>query len=69
MIEESKSIMDPEKRAAKLREIARIKHEHAYGGVTTYQPLITFAWNKKKVSYKPWPGSYGRSLQELGLKK
>lgn len=69
MIEEASAIMEPEARAAKLREIAARKHELVLGGLTTYQPLVTMAWHGDKVSYQPWPyPGYWRNFQEIGLK-
>jgi peptide/nickel transport system substrate-binding protein len=69
MLDEAAGLMDPEARAAKLREIAQLKHERVTGGLTTYRPLVNFAWNAEKVTFTPWPWpGYWRSLQELGLK-
>ncbi|SDX98364.1 peptide/nickel transport system substrate-binding protein [Albimonas donghaensis] len=69
-IEESNTIMDPVAREAKLREIGKIKHEQVLGGITTYRPLVTFAWREDKVDYTPWPWpGFWRNFQEIGLKK
>lgn len=70
MIKESNLLMEPSEREAKLQEIARLKHERVLGGVTTYRPLVTFAWRGDKVEFTPWgwPG-FWRSLQEIGLKQ
>lgn len=69
MIEEANGTMDPDARAELLREIGRRKHELVLGGLTTYEPLVTMAWNGDKVSYKPWPfPGFWRNFQEIGLK-
>lgn len=69
MIEEAAKIMEPEARAAALREIGARKHELVLGGLTTYQPLVTMAWNDDKVSYTPWPyPGFWRNFQQVGLK-
>lgn len=68
LIEASGKIMDPVERGKKLQEIAKIKHERVLGGLTTYRPLVTFAWNKEKVDFTPWPVGFWRSLQQIGLK-
>jgi peptide/nickel transport system substrate-binding protein len=60
--------MDPEKREALLKRIARIKHERVLGGLPTYRPLVTFAWRGDRVSYRPWPAGFWRNFQEIGLK-
>lgn len=69
MIEEATATMNPEARNAKLREIAKRKHELVLGGLTTYEPLVTMAWRDDKVSYTPWPyPGFWRNFQEIGLK-
>ena len=68
LLEEQKRTMDPEKRETLLRKIGRMKHEQVAGGLTTYRPLVTFAW-RDHVSYTPWPAGYFHELQEIGLKK
>lgn len=69
MIEDAAKIMEPEARTAALREIGARKHELVLGGLTTYQPLVTMAWNDAKVSYTPWPyPGFWRNFQEIGLK-
>ena len=69
MIEAATRIMEPGARTAALREIGARKHELVLGGLTTYQPLVTMAWNGDKVSYTPWPyPGYWRNFQEIGLK-
>jgi len=67
LIEQQKGEMDPVKRETILKMIARLKHKMIAGGLTTYRPMVTFAW-KSKVRYKPWPGAYFHELQEIGLK-
>jgi peptide/nickel transport system substrate-binding protein len=61
--------MEPVKREALLKKIGKMKFEKVAGGLTTYRPLVTFAWRADKVSYTPWPGAYYRELREIGLKK
>lgn len=69
MIEELKRTMDLDARAALIRKIARVKHERVAGGLTTYRPVVTFAW-RDKVTFKPWPApGFWRSMQEIGLKQ
>ena len=69
MIEDASGEMNQEKRVAKLKEIAKRKHELVLGGLTTYQPLVTMAWNDTKVDYTPWPyPGFWRNFQEIGLK-
>jgi peptide/nickel transport system substrate-binding protein len=68
LLEEQRRIMDPEKREALLKRIARIKHERVLGGLPTYRPLVTFAWRGDRVSYRPWPAGFWRNFQEIGLK-
>lgn len=70
MIEELKTTMDPEKRAALARKIARYKHEKVLGGVPTYRPMVTFAWREDKIDFKGWPyPGYWRGMQEVVVKK
>lgn len=68
LIEESNLVMDPAARDELLRKIARLKQERATGGLPTYQPLLTVAWNAGKVDYTPWPGAFWRSFQGLSAK-
>lgn len=69
MLEEANLTMDPVARAEKLSEIAKRKHELVLGGLTTYEPLVTMAWQGDKVSYTPWPfPGFWRNFQEIGLK-
>ncbi len=69
LIEDAKRTMDVGKREALLEQIAKLKHERVAGGLTTYRPLVTFAW-RDKVEYTPWPapGAW-RSFQQIGLKQ
>lgn len=69
LLEQQRRTLDPAKRDEILRTIARIKHERVLGGLTTYRPLVTFAWRMDKVAWTPWswPG-YWRSFQEIGRK-
>ncbi len=70
MVEAVNTIMDPDEREAALQEIARKKHELVLGGLTTYRPLVTFAWRADKVAYTPWPHpGFWRNFQEIGLKQ
>ena len=68
LVEDLKREMDIPKRDALVKKIARIKHERVAGGLTTYRPLVTFAW-RDKVTFKPWPMAFWRSMQEIGLKQ
>ena len=54
MLEELKRTMDIEKREALIKKIARVKHERVAGGLTTYRPVVTFAW-RDKVEFRGWP--------------
>lgn len=68
MVEELKRTMDPVKRDALIKQLARIKHDKLLGGLPTYRPLVTFAW-RDKVDFTPWPWPGGwRNLQQIGLK-
>jgi peptide/nickel transport system substrate-binding protein len=67
MVETMKGIMDPEQRVALIREIAQYAHDNVLGGVTTYRPVITFAW-RDKVDFHPWPAANWRNFQQVGLK-
>ncbi len=70
LVEEQRRILDPVARGALLQKIARIKHEDVLGGLTTYLPLVTFAWRTDKVTFKPWPTpGIWRNFQEIGLKQ
>ncbi len=42
--------------------------EQVLAGVTTYRPLVTFAW-RDNVQYTPWPLGSWRSMLEIGFKK
>jgi peptide/nickel transport system substrate-binding protein len=68
LIEAQKREMDPARRLPMIRELARIKHDQVLAGVTTYRPLVTFAWHDN-VTFTPWsmPG-YWHSMQEIALK-
>jgi peptide/nickel transport system substrate-binding protein len=67
LIKEQRKTMDPVKRHELLKKIGRMKHEQVAGGLTTYRPLVTFAW-RDHVTYTPWPGCWYRKLQEIGVK-
>ena len=68
MVEELKLTMDPEKRAALIKKIAKYKRDNVLGGFTTYRPMVTFAW-RDKVEFKGWPyPGYWRGMQEVSLK-
>jgi peptide/nickel transport system substrate-binding protein len=67
MVEKMKGVMDPEQRVALIREIAQYAHDNVLGGVTTYRPVITFAW-RDKVDFHPWPAANWRNFQQVGLK-
>lgn len=67
LLEEQKVTMDPVKREALLKQIARLKHERVAGGLTTYRPMLTFAW-RDHVSFIPWPGAYFHDMRQIGLK-
>ncbi len=70
MVKEQATIMDPAERIPLLKRIGKKKYEEAAGGITTYVPLVTFAWREDKVDYKPWPWmGFWRKLQEIGLKQ
>ncbi|WP_420392313.1 ABC transporter substrate-binding protein [Acuticoccus sp.] len=70
MIEETNTIMDPAEREERLKEIAGKKHELVLGGISTYRPLVTFAWREDKIDYTPWPWpGFWRNFQEIGLKE
>ena len=66
LVEQLKRTMDVAERDALARKIARIKHDRVAGGLTTYRPVVTFAW-RDKISFKPWPMAFWRSMQEIGL--
>ncbi|MFV0474041.1 MAG: ABC transporter substrate-binding protein [Pikeienuella sp.] len=69
MIEEANEMMDPAARNEALKAIGRRKHEMVLGGLTTYMPLVTFAWRADKVDFTPWPHpGYWRNFQEIGVK-
>ncbi len=70
MIEEMKTTMDPEKRNALAKKIARYKHEKVLGGVPTYRPMVTLAWRADKLDFTGWPyPGYWRGMQEVVVKK
>jgi peptide/nickel transport system substrate-binding protein len=68
LIEEQKHEMDPAKRLVMVRNLARIKNEQLLAGITTYRPLVTFAWHDD-IDFSPWamPG-YWHQMQEIGVK-
>jgi peptide/nickel transport system substrate-binding protein len=68
MVEEMRGIMDPGKREALIKQIAQYAHDNVLGGITTYRPVITFAW-RDKVDFRPWPAANWRNFQQIGLKK
>jgi peptide/nickel transport system substrate-binding protein len=68
MVEKLKGVMDPEQRVELIKQIAQYAHDNLLGGVTTYRPVITFAW-RDKVDFKPWPSANWRNFQEVGLKQ
>ncbi|EHR01081.1 ABC-type dipeptide transport system, periplasmic component [Bradyrhizobium sp. WSM471] len=69
MIEDLKNTMIPENRAELIKQIARYKHANVLGGVTTYRPIVTFAW-RDNIAFRPWPwpGQW-RAFQEVSFKK
>lgn len=69
LLRQQQTTMDPAKREAMLKQIARIKHDQVLGGLTTYRPMVTIAWRTSKVAFKPWPSpGFWRNFQEIGLK-
>jgi peptide/nickel transport system substrate-binding protein len=69
MIEQLTKVMDPAQRADLIKQIARIKHERVAGGLTTYRPVVTFAW-RDKVTFQPWPSpGFWRDMQEIGVQQ
>jgi peptide/nickel transport system substrate-binding protein len=68
MVERLKGVMDPEQRVELIKQIAQYAHDNVLGGVTTYRPVITFAW-RDKVDFKPWPSANWRNFQEVSLKQ
>ncbi len=69
LVEEQQRTVDPARRVALLQQISRRKHDEVLGGLTTYRPLVTFAWRADKVTFTPWPWpGYYRNFQEIGLK-
>jgi peptide/nickel transport system substrate-binding protein len=60
--------MDPGKRDVAAKKAARYAHDNVLGGITTYRPVITFAW-RDNVTFRPWPTANWRNFQELGLKQ
>jgi peptide/nickel transport system substrate-binding protein len=70
LVEQQRQMMDPVKREALLKEIARKKHEKVLGGLPTYRPMVTIAWRTDKVEYRPWPSpGFWRNFQQVGLKQ
>jgi len=70
LLEQARRALDPAHRADLLRQIAFRKHAEVLGGITTYQPLVTFAWRADTVKFQPWPWpGFWRSFQELGRKQ
>ncbi|MEM7187972.1 MAG: ABC transporter substrate-binding protein [Pseudomonadota bacterium] len=70
LIEEQASVMDPAERIPLVKKLGKIKYEQVAGGITTYVPLVTFAWREAKVDYNPWPwAGFWRKLQEIGIKQ
>ena len=70
IVEAARQVRHPVQRAAKLREIARMKRDRVLGGFTTYRPLVTFAWRTDKVGFTPWPWpGYYRNFQEIGVRR
>jgi peptide/nickel transport system substrate-binding protein len=67
LLEEQNRVMDPEKRIALVRKIAKIKEERLLGGIPTYQPLTTFAWHGDKVDFTPWPWT-GKWHEMIGIR-
>ena len=68
MVEELIRTMEVGQRADLIKKIARLKRDRVAGGLSTYRPLVTFAW-RDKVAFKPWPIAFWRSMQEIGLKQ
>jgi len=69
LIEQLKATMDLPERDALIRKIARIKHDRVAGGLTTYRPIVTFAWHDN-VTFVGWPTpGFWRNLQQIGLKQ
>ncbi|WP_245286183.1 hypothetical protein [Bradyrhizobium sp. WSM1417] len=69
MVEELKNTMNPDKRVRLIKQIARYKHENVLGGVTTFRPIVTFAW-RDNIAFRPWPWpGYWRDFQEISFKK
>ena len=67
LLDKAKRAMNLDERNEILKTIARLKHERVHS-VTTYIPLVTFAWHSDKVTFTPWPAAFWRQLQEIGLK-
>lgn len=68
LLNESQHTMDLVARDKILQKIAALKHERVHS-VTTYLPMVTFAWREDKVDFKPWPAGFWRQLQQVGVKK
>jgi peptide/nickel transport system substrate-binding protein len=69
MIEQLKTTMDLQQRDDLIRKIARVKHDRVAGGLTTYRPIVTFAWHDN-VTFVGWPSpGFWRNLQQIGLKQ
>jgi peptide/nickel transport system substrate-binding protein len=70
LLDQQRETLDATKRAALLQRIAHIKHDKLLGTLSTYRPMVTFAWRTSKVSFTPWPWpGYWRSFQELGIRQ
>jgi peptide/nickel transport system substrate-binding protein len=70
MVEELKTTMDPEKRHALAKKLARYKNEKVLGGIPTYRPMVTLAWRADKLDFTGWPyPGYWRGMQEVVVKK
>ncbi|WFU71264.1 ABC transporter substrate-binding protein [Bradyrhizobium sp. CB2312] len=68
MVEELKNTMNPEKRVELIKQVARYKHDNVLGGVTTYRPVITFAW-RDNVEFRPWPSASWHVFQQVSFTK
>lgn len=68
LLTDARRTMDLAERDKILQRIAALKHERVHS-ITTYLPMVTFAWRADKVDFKPWPAGFWRQLQQVGLKK
>jgi peptide/nickel transport system substrate-binding protein len=68
LIEAQKREMDPAKRLLLVRQLAKIKNDQLLAGITTYRPLVTFAWHDD-IAFTPWamPG-FWHQMQEIKTK-